>query len=592
VLFATKGVVDCPFSPLIGHRSTESKLLQMEYSDDEERVSLDHHSEATSSSDGSMDDALDRLEEDASRLHREYAEMFEFEDSDFQLHFEGPYLEHDVLLDEDTAAPATRETTASRWKDVALWLAADVASRKAEDCPVGGDTPDRETPALPVRPPMPPGTSHVATVSSSDGQLWKLMESPATKRLKAEPPLPTYEGVLFPIDAAINRKDLQASIRDNPALSLLVDGDDVFVGYHFRDSAGLALALFLSNDQDTCSARMTAFGHALAQDGIESRLLRKDQFEDLRPFYRVDRIKGHTAATSASDSHDVSGASYQTVAPKPKASLSHAMRDATRLKEVIAVNGGLIGCRFVAFDSEAAVVVKGSVPLPLELAFVDCHDVCPSEVPCPRVMHVDPGLMDDDDLPTAIMLSLCCVPGGHGMPFRRCSFLSNRYQQMSDSIHALLFPKTSGASQTSSEAKARDDAAATSPPPLPRRVILINKGSTMDIHAIRWIYAADALQTGAAPDDAVPMPLEIPMFDVTCLQEVLGVDLTRDVHHRYGEQSSSLKDCIAAAKDDVGRCWYHGDPFVKKVFAGAHCAARDARALAAVVGRWLENCGH
>jgi hypothetical protein len=466
----------------------------------------------------------------------------------------------------------TLRETQPDWRWILHWLTQCSAT---DVCAVAepGHTATTETtpPPLPAQPANPPGSSLISMVESPDGQRWKLLESPATRRLKAG----RCVGVLFHIDVAWNRKDVQQYVRSHAVLASLVEVDHLFVGYHFRDSAGLALALCDGADLADGRCRAELFLAALTNSGMSGgRFLNIESDEDLRPFYKVDRIKEGEGSTRAAAACVPAGLQKSVKAHTPL-TLYAAMRDVLKLRNLISAHGGLGGCRFVAFDCEAAVVAKGSVALPVEFSFVDClsEALLPWESACPPTMHIDPGVIDDEDSLTSKKLSTCGVPGGHGLPLRNYEFLRRDYTNMANDVHRLLFPPL--------PAERSGDPT--------RKTILINKGSTMDLQSIRWLYAVDAVTRGHLDDleQFVPQPDDVAMFDVTCLQEALGVDLERDAHRRFGGAAvdPTLEASLASAREDVGRCWYHGT--VAHVFPSAHCASKDARALAAVVGRWL-----
>ncbi|RNF25988.1 uncharacterized protein Tco025E_01775 [Trypanosoma conorhini] len=340
-----------------------------------------------------------------------------------------------------------------------------------------------------------------------------LKPSPATRFLDAHP----GKCLLLSIDPSINRAELcKKHAEEYP-------GIDFYVGYTHSEPAGWAL--LLSVDPAIVAQMQILYpSHRFATD------------EDRRIFLKEQRAgKGGGAALPA-----------QPSAWRPNRELSKRMRDVTELARLIEAVGGPQRAIFVALDVEAAVVLSGGIPLPLELALIPLgteHEL--------QTFHcfIHPGRVMDEV--TAFALSSGVLKGSHFIPFRNASFLRRDYTEIARELIPFLANE---------------------------RVFFVNKGSTMDVHALRWVFgAASAVEGSEFP---IPPLQDIYCFDIEAVSEVLSRDAA---------------DGGKSADGAAASCWYH-DKMERALLEEAapghqvHCALRDAGRLYNQLRSLLEKC--
>lgn len=212
------------------------------------------------------------------------------------------------------------------------------------------------------------------------------------------------------------------------------------------------------------------------------------------------------------------------------------MRDDKELSRLIDEIGGLEKVIFVALDVEAAVVLPGATPLPLELALVPLE----GDHGLP-LFHcfLHPGKVED--VYTARLLSCGQVSGCHYIPFKNASFLRRDYTEIAKGILPFLTCE---------------------------RVIFVNKNSPMDVHALVWVFAA-----AHATNDECDLPMvgvdDIFCFDIDTVVKVLS------------ERNNNV---VTTCDDIVMSCWYHSkmkNELLNHLMyeANVHCALYDAECL-------------
>ncbi|KEG14664.1 hypothetical protein DQ04_00351010 [Trypanosoma grayi] len=335
---------------------------------------------------------------------------------------------------------------------------------------------------------------------AAEGEL-VLKPSPATRFLDEHP----GECLLIPVDPAINRSHLREQHEaEYPEI-------DFFVGYIDTEPTGWAL--LLSCDRGIVRAMQDLYPGC-----------RFATADDYQMFYKTRRRR---------NGKDTDAFVVSAKKPSLNRILSRKMHNSEELSYFLDSIGGLQNAVFVALDAEAAVVSRGAIPLPLEIALVP---VTPTEkLPCFHCF-LHPG--EVTDVTTACKLSCNMLKGSHCIPFRNATFLRDDYTEIACEIGRYL---------------ACDN------------VVLVNKGSTMDVHALRWVFAAACATEGS--ELHVPSIHDIRCFDV---DTVLGVLSCGDE-----KEEATSKD------EEAEACWYHTEikepiacevPFLSDI----HCALRDA----------------
>ena len=391
-------------------------------------------------------------------------------------------------------------------------------------------------PSVPAPLAPPPSRPVIAVERADAGKIIKTSDSPATLFMAKQ------AAVLFPLEKDVNRKRLLEVFAADEVLSA-VSPDSLNVGYICSEPVGLGIACV--SDEQTRNVLLSRLPG--------SRLSTKD---DLRPFYREKRVKGDAVIDHRAEQ------TADPVGPVPKkakasSSLLNRMNDPASLAEAVEQAGGIDQCKFLAIDVEAAVVRERAVPLPLEISLVGCGKLFGM-----GRFHwfTHPGFVEDEY--TAQRLSSCCAGVGHAIPFKHAAFLRKDYPNMAWELHELLsVPGT----------------------------ILINKGSTMDLHALHFVYAvADRFKD----DGAVPEIPTIHMFDVSALEALFPQAAAAEVTN----EEDAAGDALAELKLR-GECWYHRRmseavvEFLDITNRRPHCAQSDATELAARIGRSLQRAG-
>ena len=418
-----------------------------------------------------------------------------------------------------------------------------------------------------------------------DGSV-QLKESTATKRLRKTGAV----GVLYdiPAEESMNRKALQEWWALQPELEALsVPMDQLFVGYRLRLPVGVGLTIF-ANDNPAQNVALAQQCVAMMQ-ARNGRLLSVDAEDDIRPFYSESSLKPTSGGgEGAGNSVCVPHVQRPRRPRRNQGELVRRMQDPQALQEAIDACGGLANCRFITIDVEAAVVHAGAIPLPLEIAIVDCGRL-PSLAILDRWVSgtlsddehqyyfqdglnyhllVHPGQLRASDEPTAMTTSTAQgLSGWHEIPFRHYDFLRRDYIAMTRSVHWILSEPG---------------------------VIVLNKGSTMDVHAIRWLYAAANLQyetygydTTGNGDDRQPPPVPTMekcatnMFDIKALQGL------------FKEQTAAAAAEVPVVVPGKGWCWYHSICVMLGNEAERtevpHCAMDDAWTLAHTVAQYTNQ---
>ncbi|SCU71305.1 uncharacterized protein TEOVI_000288600 [Trypanosoma equiperdum] len=221
------------------------------------------------------------------------------------------------------------------------------------------------------------------------------------------------------------------------------------------------------------------------------------------------------------------------------------MQSSAALSAHIEAMGGMQNAIFVFLDVEAAVVQKNSVPLPLEIALVPSggdHSFQPFHC------FLHPGVIENSQV--ALGLSCGAIPSSHHVPLNNVTFLRRDYTKVAEEISQFLSCE---------------------------RVVLINKGSLMDVQALRWVFGAARI----AESSNMPIPKleDIACFDIQALKKLLA----------QGEWRETKGD---AAEAHGEFCWYHAgmQEGLRREIVGyteSHCALKDAQVIHGVVQRYL-----
>ncbi|KAH9578149.1 Maelstrom domain [Trypanosoma melophagium] len=361
--------------------------------------------------------------------------------------------------------------------------------------------------------------------TNSDGVVLK--PSVATRFLDKHP----LDSILIPLDLALNRKSLREQhIEQFP-------GIDFIVGYINGESTGWALLL--------------------SRDPVIVAGIKK-----LYPSFRIATTKDKEMFLKPSGSKKKGDTFPLSLLPKPPSAtreLSKRMHDAEQLASHIESIGGINKIVFIALDVEAAVVLRGAVPLPLEIALIPLKA---SEEWKTFHTFIHPG--EVTDVVTACRLSCGTESGNHCIPFRNAAFLRNDYTVIAKEIERYLIAEN---------------------------VVFVNKGTCMDVNALRWIFGAARVAEGS--DIRIPDKEEIRCFDIEAVKKAL---------HLYINETKVDEDVIssftATAADmnvsSVTSCWYHSK-LEKELSCGeiqschAHCALEDADKLCNVLRSFISN---
>ncbi|ORC85619.1 uncharacterized protein TM35_000342310 [Trypanosoma theileri] len=369
---------------------------------------------------------------------------------------------------------------------------------------------------------------------SLDGDTVVLKPSVATRFLDKYP----NDSILIPVDLLINRKELREQHIDQfPEI-------DFIVGY--IDSEPTGWALLLSCDPDMVSYI-------------------KKKYPSYRIATEEDRVMFSKPKRSGKSGGG--GSNPFSIPPKPPSitrQLTKRMHDVQLLANYIESMGGLDKVIFIALDVEAAVVLRGAVPLPLEIALVPLKI---SEKWKPFHAFIHPG--EVKDVVTACRLSCGIEKGNHCIPFRNAVFLRNDYTALAREIEWYL--------------KAEN-------------VVFVNKGSCMDLNAIRWIFGAARLAEGS--DIRIPDKEEIHCFDIEAVKKVLHLYRSEE---KVEEDiiSSSLSSSLLSTVDisSTTTCWYHSK--LGEVLSGGemesyhiHCALQDAENLCKMLRSLILTAGY
>ncbi|KAG8341279.1 hypothetical protein TRVL_07893 [Trypanosoma vivax] len=344
---------------------------------------------------------------------------------------------------------------------------------------------------------------------------------PGTKSSRASRFLDENPGacLLIAVDKAVNRSQLKEKHASE------FPGIDFIVGYVSGEPTGWAL--LMDTDAKLVSAMQVLYPiHRFATD--------EDRYMFVKSRSTIEKDAGSSPQVSAYDPQKVLN----------KAFLKRWGSKANLARHIESI-GGVGNAIFVSFDAEAVLVSYGSIPLPLEIALVP---VVKNEKLPPFHCFLHPGHVED--CVTAIKLSCGLVDGAHCIPFKCASFLRRDYAAVAGEINRFLSCK---------------------------QVVLVNKGTLMDVHALRWVFAAArALENeGDGALLEVPPLLSMPCYSFDVVWEFFSDE---DVKKSYDNLKSLTKK----------PCSYHrkiSEAFKEEVvaFHSAHCALEDAETLCDVL---------
>ncbi|RNF05519.1 hypothetical protein TraAM80_04441 [Trypanosoma rangeli] len=344
-----------------------------------------------------------------------------------------------------------------------------------------------------------------ASVSSCKGYIGTegltMNSSAATRFIDAHP----GKCLLIAVEPTMNRAELRKKhIEEYP-------GIDFYVGYINAEPTGWALLLSVD----------PAIVEKLQILYPDNRFATDDD----RMMFCRERRTGRKGGLTLPE---------RALTQRPNRALTKRMRDAAELARLIETVGGPLKAIFVALDVEAAVVLPGGIPLPLEMALIPLgteHEF--------QSFHcfLHPGRVTDQA--TACALSCGYLKGSHFIPFRNASFLRRDYIEVARVLAPFVVSE---------------------------RVFFVNQGSTMDVHALRWVFGAASAMEGS--EFPIPSLQEIYCFDIETVTEVLS---------RGGGDGGTNAD-------DATACWYHSamEQTISQdamLDSHAHCALRDAGRL-------------
>ena len=453
-----------------------------DYDSDYEYASCSETASDSATRDDAHDVDMDVCADDVDAMR--YAEMFEAPDAEIRSLFPNDF-------EDESALPQGAADIGAIFADHLAQLA---GTRTAS--PPNAD-PDQPTHC----------TDETGTV--------KLKDSPATRFMAHS------VGIVFPVRRDFCRKDVLQQLAADERVRHLFPPGEVYVGYVLKEATGFAVALL------TEEAHRELF--LAVVEGA-----RPSTDSDIRMFQREERLRAAVPEKQP----------LPTTQPGRSISkgLQRRMHDVGELRKAIEQRGGLRGCKFVAMDMEAAVVLENSIPLPLEISFVPVG--CDDNDRCHYHFLVHPGKVHDEY--TAIKLSVGELNTAHCLPFRNYTFLSAAYHRQAQSMQEILLDTPN--------------------------VILINKGSISDYRAIQIIYCAARELYADHAIPPVPTDDDIPMFDIAALRGVLGKE--QDV----GTEWKAFRE----SKRGQDYCWYHRSVH-EQLNCHLHCARDDAHFLASAV---------
>lgn len=411
--------------------------------------------------------------------------------------------------------------------------------------------------------------------------------------------------IFIPVEEDVNRAALREMHADDIYSTADAEGNVEPLDFRVEYKGGVSLLWALPLTADAAvllrlQSRHPGWRRATAEDVQLFMRVVKSGAPGVRPTIRSSAGSGTTAAS--------------------------LMRSPERLRSRIEAIGGWGQAIFVAVDVEAFALRPGGIPLPAEVAFVTAASPflpVDGSATAPPDYHafLSPGTIS----PYCQYLSLIqhiCV-NIHWIPYCQASFLQRDYVECARQIEDRYLGHPN--------------------------VILINKGAptspaTVDLHALRMVYAAAAWQLQHRDGEAaaaaepigvgnfqgpVPSVEELWCFDISVLEAVIrtafpgaavktpspatsiasaskseeatdaiatldfegegGVDTcidpSRAKEEEAGEGEEEEEDNFGVGGADLQNfssyCWYHG---AAQAFMGdsftVHCAVKDARKLA------------
>lgn len=483
---------------------------------------------------------LEKHEQAISTLVSGYACVFEASDGFFRTQFGSHFLSPDAE-DQAMAAVCTCRLSAT---DVAELLHVPAEEQIADNLRNNGD-------ASPSSAAMPSDHPLTATSLQMSESLKAWVEegksSPASRFLCAN----RESCILIPVDKALNRTMLCSAHQELFVGTKGVGGEglDIVPGYDHSEAIGWALPL--STDPAVL-----------------------DVLKSLHPGWRgatPSDVRFWTKSQSKTGSTCIAN----KVQSKPSRrtwtrGAAMLMLSKERLLARIAAAGDWSNITFVAVDTEAYAVMAHSVPLPAEYAFLPIHSShasTSSAVLSPLHFFCHPGNVEAENEENVLYNCL----NTHLIPYHSATFLTDNFYDKAVLVDRQFVRNPS--------------------------VILISKGAPssptlMDMQAVRWLYAAAALQwhnghTFTALEEKgalevgnwIPSAEDIYCFDISVLE---AVALERGgIADSQGTLSLTHRPNRGARREENGYCWYHSVVNECDLIQGdVHCAMHDAYTLA------------